>query len=288
MIKWHNSLIDDLARRRCILFLGAGVSMNSIGDKGKTPPSWKGFLEHCLHEIDKPQQIKKMINNEDYLTACEIIRSKLQRGQFDSLLKEEFLVPRYIKADIHELLFKLDCRIVITPNFDKIYETYVSNATEGTVIVKNYYDDDIASVIKENGRVILKIHGTIDNTKNLIFSRKDYARARSSHRDFYEILNALSLTHTFLFIGCGINDPDIRLLLEDSFFKHNSTKPHYLISSDKSINSELKPIIEETLNVNILTYKEIKKSHLELTNSIEELLKLVEQKRLDIKQTMNW
>lgn len=288
MIKWHNSLVDDLARRRCILFLGAGVSMNSVGNDGKIPPSWKEFLMHCLENIDKPQQIKKLINNEDFLTACEIIRSKLQRGQFDSLLKEEFLAPKYIKAEIHELLFKLDCRIVVTPNFDKIYETYVSKATEGTAIVKTYYDDDIASVIRENGRVILKIHGTIDNTKNLIFSRKDYAKARSSHRDFYEILNALSLTHTFLFIGCGINDPDIRLLLEDSFFKHNSTKPHYLISSDKSINSELIPIIEETLNVNILTYKEIRKKHGELIKSISELLKLVEQKRLEIKQTMNW
>ncbi|VAF85051.1 SIR2 family protein [Enterobacter hormaechei] len=288
MIKWHNSLVDDLARRRCILFLGAGVSMNSVGNDGKIPPSWKEFLTHCLDSIDKPQQIRKLINNEDFLTACEIIRSKLQRGQFDSLLKEEFLAPKYIKAEIHEPLFKLDCRIVVTPNFDKIYETYVSKATEGTAIVKTYYDDDIASVIRENGRVILKIHGTIDNTKNLIFSRKDYAKARSSHRDFYEILNALSLTHTFLFIGCGINDPDIRLLLEDSFFKHNSTKPHYLVSSDKSINSELVPIIEETLNVNILTYKEIRKSHGELIKSINELLKLVEQKRLEIKQTMNW
>ncbi|HAH0506168.1 TPA: SIR2 family protein, partial [Escherichia coli] len=184
--------------------------MNSVGKGNSRPPSWKQFLEGCLPELSSGSslQIKRLIKNEDYLTACELIKAKLPKGRFDEIAKNAFLNPHYAKADIHEFLFKLDCRIVVTPNFDKIYETYVSKETEGTVSVKNYFDSDIASAIKDSGRVILKIHGTIDNTSNLIFSRSDYAKARSQYRDFYEILNALGLTHTFLFIGCGANDPD--------------------------------------------------------------------------------
>ncbi|EFO4378930.1 SIR2 family protein, partial [Escherichia coli] len=210
--------------------------MNSVGKGNSRPPSWKQFLEGCLPELSSGSslQIKRLIKNEDYLTACELIKAKLPKGRFDEIAKNAFLNPHYAKADIHEFLFKLDCRIVVTPNFDKIYETYVSKETEGTVSVKNYFDSDIASAIKDSGRVILKIHGTIDNTSNLIFSRSDYAKARSEYRDFYEILNALGLTHTFLFIGCGANDPDIRLLLEDAFFKHNAVKPHYMVMADKS------------------------------------------------------
>ncbi|HBE6433290.1 TPA: SIR2 family protein, partial [Escherichia coli] len=214
--------------------------MNSVGKGNSRPPSWKQFLEGCLPELSSGSslQIKRLIKNEDYLTACELIKAKLPKGRFDEIAKNAFLNPHYAKADIHEFLFKLDCRIVVTPNFDKIYETYVSKETEGTVSVKNYFDSDIASAIKDSGRVILKIHGTIDNTSNLIFSRSDYAKARSQYRDFYEILNALGLTHTFLFIGCGANDPDIRLLLEDAFFKHNAVKPHYMVMADKSIHRD--------------------------------------------------
>ncbi|EEY5898229.1 SIR2 family protein, partial [Escherichia coli] len=215
--------------------------MNSVGKGNSRPPSWKQFLEGCLPELSSGSslQIKRLIKNEDYLTACELIKAKLPKGRFDEIAKNAFLNPHYAKADIHEFLFKLDCRIVVTPNFDKIYETYVSKETEGTVSVKNYFDSDIASAIKDSGRVILKIHGTIDNTSNLIFSRSDYAKARSEYRDFYEILNALGLTHTFLFIGCGANDPDIRLLLEDAFFKHNAVKPHYMVMADKSIHRDM-------------------------------------------------
>lgn len=290
MINWDKSLVSDLARRKCILFLGAGVSMNSVGKGNSRPPSWKQFLEGCLPELSSGSslQIKRLIKNEDYLTACELIKAKLPKGRFDEIAKNAFLNPHYAKADIHEFLFKLDCRIVVTPNFDKIYETYVSKETEGTVSVKNYFDSDIASAIKDSGRVILKIHGTIDNTSSLIFSRSDYAKARSQYRDFYEILNALGLTHTFLFIGCGANDPDIRLLLEDAFFKHNAVKPHYMVMADKSIHRDMVPVIEKTLNVNMLTYRTNKGSHQVLTDSLKELVQLVENARTELKESMNW
>ncbi|PHM73574.1 SIR2 family protein [Xenorhabdus kozodoii] len=126
------------------------------------------------------------------------------------------------------------------------------------------------------------------DTKNLIFSRSDYAKARSKNRDFYELINALSLTHTFLFIGCGVNDPDIKLLLEDSFFKHDATKPHFMISSDKSIHKDMIKLIEDTLNLTILHYKSSKGDHSELTNSLFELVSLVEEERINLKETMNW
>lgn len=290
MINWDKNLVSDLARRKCILFLGAGVSMNSTGKDKARPPSWKAFLENCLSNLNgqSSAQIKRLIKNEDFLTACELIKAKLPKGSFSSISKSAFLNPQYTKAEIHEFLFKLDCRIVVTPNFDKIYETYVTGETEGTVSVKNYFDDDIATVIKDSGRVILKIHGTIDNTQKMIFSRSDYAKARSHYRDFYEILNALSLTHTFLFIGCGANDPDIKLLLEDAFFKHNAGKPHFMVISDKSLHKDMIPVIEKTLNVNILTYKAPKDNHQALTDSLKNLVQLVDDERVTIKDSMNW
>ena len=36
MIDWHQTtLVDDLARRRCVIIIGSGVSRHSSGENGK-------------------------------------------------------------------------------------------------------------------------------------------------------------------------------------------------------------------------------------------------------------
>ncbi|EOI5728862.1 hypothetical protein ACMS09_002310 [Cronobacter malonaticus] len=84
------------------------------------------------------------------------------------------------------------------------------------------------------------------------------------------------------------NDPNIRLLLEDAFFKHNALKLHYIVASDKSIHKDMMPDIEKTLNVNMLVCKTSKGSHQELINSLKNLVQQVEIARLELKENMNW
>ena len=138
----------------------------------------------------------------------------------------------------------MDSRIVITPNFDHIYDDHAGTQTGGTISVKSYYDDDVAEVIRRGDRLILKMHGTISTPNNLIFSRNDYAKARIEHAHFYKILEALAITHTFLFLGAGINDPDIRLLLEDYAFRFRYSRKHYFILPKSALTEEEKEIME--------------------------------------------
>lgn len=52
MIDWPKELITEIARRRCVLFFGAGISMNSVSMDGKLrPPSWGEFLLNAIGEI---------------------------------------------------------------------------------------------------------------------------------------------------------------------------------------------------------------------------------------------
>ena len=158
------------------------------------------------------------------------------RDQFNALVTNEFLTPRFSHAPIYEAIFDLDSRIVATPNFDKIYETFANHKAAGSIRIKHHYDADIAEAIRRSDRLILKIHGTIDSPNTMIFTRQEYAAARTKYQSFYSILEALALTHTFLFLGCGTNDPDLRLLLEDNFFRHASTSPHIFVLPRKSLH----------------------------------------------------
>lgn len=287
MIDWPQEVISDLARRRSVVFIGAGISRHSKNPHGRRPKTWTELLHSIAQGINPNRHIVSLIRERDYLTACEVIKQAVGRAAFHQHLRNEFLTPGYQHAPIHEEIFKLDSRIVATPNFDKIFETYANHAAGGSIILKQHYDPDIAEAIRGTDRIIVKVHGTIDSPNQMIFTRNEYAKARERYRSFYSLLEALFLTHTFLFLGCGVNDPDIRLLLEDTFFKHPSSRPHVFVLPRREIHNSVKVVLEESMNLRILTYNPVN-DHKELVESIGQLTNYVDNLRDDLGNTRNW
>lgn len=287
MIKWPEEVVTDISRRRCVIFLGSGISQNSASATGVRPKTWRDFLESAIVDIAPQKHIKKLLREGDYLTACEVIKRALGREEFTRVIRREFLTPKYQAAKIHEKIFKLDSRIVATPNFDKIYETYANAQAHGSIVVKHHYDGDVSSVIRGSDRVILKVHGTIDSPEDLIFTRAEYAEARTKYSAFYDLLRALVLTHTFVFLGCGVNDPDIKLLLEDSLFKYRSSRMHVMLLPKGSLHGSVVEVVQDTMNLNIIEYSP-KDNHKELLEAVSALSDLVDQERELIRSSMNW
>uniref|UniRef100_UPI003BABA31A SIR2 family protein n=1 Tax=Stappia sp. TaxID=1870903 RepID=UPI003BABA31A len=272
MIEWPQQLLKDLKDRRVVVFLGSGVSRNSIGRDGvKRPPLWKDFLEIGLNRIGKngTAHIKKAIRDCDYLHACEWIKNKLDEDWIP-LLRQEFYDPAYNPSEMHDAIFRLDQRIYLTPNFDNIFDNFVSHETGGLVSVKEYCSDDVHSFLRDDRLYIIKIHGSIDSPNDVIFTYKDYASARVKHAAFYDVLDACLLSHTFLIIGCGISDPDLALLLENQKFNFPSSRPHYLVTSSKMSN-DLKTSLRGNRNLKCITYDPAN-SHEELLASLKELV----------------
>ena len=287
MINWPNDLVTDVARRRCVIFIGAGISRNCTNARGLSPKTWEDFLRFCASTLQNKRHILSLINKGDLLTACDILKRTLGRDAFVQKLKDEFLTPQYHHAPIHETIFRLDSRIVATPNFDKIYETYANHAANGSIIVKDNHHQDLPDAIRSDGRLILKIHGSIDTPDRLVFTRSEYAEARWRFRDFYRVLEALTMTHTFLFLGCGLNDPDLRLLMEDIFFRHPYSRKHVMVLPRRVLHPDVRSIVEDTMSLRILDYSPANQ-HEELVKSLDNLSLLVEQQRLDLKKSGNW
>lgn len=119
-MKWPIDIIEKIAKRKVVLFLGAGISANSISKDGKKhPPTWEQFLNVVLNDIsnkDLNDYIKKILHEKDYLTACEVLVNQIGDERFERIAREEFLTPKYQSHKIHENILKLDSKIVITPN----------------------------------------------------------------------------------------------------------------------------------------------------------------------------
>lgn len=274
MIAWPQMLINDLEARRVVIFLGSGVSRNSIGEDNITrPKTWQSFLEDAAQRVNISDEVTPFMQSRDYLTVLDLIRNRSTRDAYAEIVKQEYLDPRYSEATIHELIYKLDANIVLTPNFDKIYDVYASSKSRGTTAIKQYYELDLARYVRGDRRVVVKIHGSVDSPENMIFGRRDYAEARVKHSWFYDILKSLILTHTFLFIGCGTDDPDIRLLLEDAQFSAGFAREHYFLAANGSITPGFKVILESTMNLRVLeyAYDQETKDHSDLTDSLAQL-----------------
>jgi len=289
MIEWPPQLVQDLARRRAILFLGAGVSKNSVSelDPNRRPPTWEEFLREGLSLCDNPKKhIQSLLKRSDYLTACEIIKVKLD-DRWNHLVDEQFVKPRFQHADIHRNIFKLDSRIVLTQNVDRIYDTFASSESSGTVYVKDYSKADVAQVVRGDRRCVLKAHGTVDTPNEMIFTREDYVRARVSHSSFYSVLDALAVTHTLLFIGCGVSDPDVQMMLERHAYAFPGSRPHYMVTPRNAFHNEVAESLKRNMNLRFLFYKP-QDHHAELGKSLHELVQLVEQGRLKLLETRDW
>lgn len=290
MISWPEDLVQDIAARRSVLFLGAGVSKNARNAKGEHPKDWREFLQHLASrapEQDQRKEILLCVEDADLLTACELARKYLQPDGFKSELLREFADKGFQAADIHDDLARVDSRFVLTTNFDKLYENRANQIQENTVLVKTYYDVDVADVFRRSQRVVLKVHGTIDSPDRTIFTRSQYALARRDHAHFYQMLRGLFVTHTHVFLGASLRDPDLQILLEDHAYRFEGSRPHFIVMPRDSARAGTLKVMEETMNLRALLY-DAADDHGELAQSVAALVPLVEAARAHLALTTDW
>lgn len=290
MFNWPNDLVSDIARRTCVLYIGAGVSANSSSAKGISPPTWEAFLRSCLTKINKADcaYIEQLLSQKDLLSACEVIIDKIGTAEFNNVAQDAFRRPGFKPASIHETIYNLDARLVITPNVDKIYEQYAQATSCGTIVVKKQTEHDISNFIRSTDRVILKAHGSIDAPNEMIFSKYQYNEARYKYSGFYKLLDSLALTHTYVFIGCGLNDPNIRLTLENYNFGFPGCKPHYFVAADTAMNPDLEQSLLKNCNLKVIKYDNSDGKHEKLLPALNDLVALVEDERNKIAGSQNW
>lgn len=279
-IRWPENLIEELAYRRAILFLGSGVSATAKNDEGNSPETWGKFLKNIKElminpTVDDNEFINQMLGQENYLLALQAIYKLSDPGAYSKYLKDKFSRGGFQPSNVHKAIKKINSKIVITTNFDKIYE----NLCNEDLYVKYDYQKakSIISNIKSPENIIIKAHGTIDDTDDMIFTSEQYFNAQENYPEFYSLLRALFMTNTVLFLGYSLSDPDINLILESLVNTSSSAAPHYIVLKEGTS----KHIInhwESTYNVRCLEYGP---NYENFEENIVELQELVEQLRIE-------
>lgn len=279
---WPESLVAEIAERRCIIFLGAGASAGCLDPTGARPPGWDRLLRDALATVRDPdiaRLVEAMLTKEQYLDAAEVVFSRIEAADARNFFRSRFYTPHYEKSEIHELVLELDPKIVVTTNYDEIYDDYCAggDARDG-YSVRKYYEDNVLDEIRSTARVVLKAHGCITDTSKMVLTRSQYFHARAKHPGFFSILESLFLVNTLLFVGYGLADPDISLVLESAQLSVPSRHPHYALMASGR-HAAVTQSMRATYNVRILDYDAPGGDHSQALEALRELRDLVNSYR---------
>lgn len=217
---------EELVIGNAAYFVGAGISVDS------KLPDWNGLIKPFTDKMglqikgkDMPLMAQYVINEEagNRGPLINAISRKLRRD-FSPNAK-------------HESIAKTNLKTIWTTNYDNLLEKSFTN----TIVDIKVNDDGIAREMPETQLEIIKMHGCIFNS-----NRNDIIITQADYEDFFlnrpataQRLKMDLLQKSFLFIGYGYGDPNIKnIITEARRLTGNNTRQHYLITKGEKNNKE--------------------------------------------------
>lgn len=232
------SVLENAAQeKKLVIFAGAGVSKNCRNSKGEKMLGWRELLEKLgdldIYSPKVRQTVSKLVDAGRLLDAAECLKYHADHlgdmSEFETRFKE--LIEggdrsHFRKSEWHEEILKINPSIIITTNYDKIFERDPNFYYE----VQQYDSKRLGDRVRANASLFIKLHGTSDNPGEMILARRDYSKLQRRGVHTLNVVKALMMTHTFLFVGYSLGDPDLQIMLQDLFSHQSISSPHFMLA----------------------------------------------------------
>lgn len=272
---WPHSIIDSVQKGNLVLVVGAGVSASSSNSAGEFPPTWKDLIKklsiHATGNGGIGKDFDRLVESNALLDAAEFLMVVAARNGRVNDVKAAInrITDRPDKGDHfrgskwHSALFATTPSVIITTNYDKIIE----RASQSGYAVHNYSSQTIGQDLRRGEPILIKVHGSVDDTENIILTQTDYSRLYREGRHALDVIRALFLTRVMLFVGYSVGDPDIRILLQNTVGGLGQTSSHYMLTP--KLEHFQKMMMEKAFGVTPLEY-DPKDGHREALEYLEE------------------
>jgi hypothetical protein len=200
-------LVDDMQAPSGVLpFVGAGLSIPLKF------PGWTGFIIAQARAARIEPLIRERLTVGQFEEAAEDLLKALGPRAFHDAIEDAFGDHRLSIAKICgpvTLLPRLASGPVITTNFDHVLETVFKNAGLPFQDVACGARVDTASkAMTHNRRVLLKIHGDVNDRTDRILTLTDYRKhygQKQISRPLGHLLKQILSSRPVLFLGCSLN-----------------------------------------------------------------------------------
>jgi SIR2-like domain len=125
---------------------------------------------------------------------------------------------------------------------------------------------------------VLEVHGDIDRKDTVVLSERDYRDLVYRSPGYRAALNTLFITRTVLFVGAGLTDPDITLVLESVSESFGGKGPrHYALLPRREAGDAESDHWRDFFGIRLLQYS-ASKGHPELDEFLDQLRNKVEER----------
>lgn len=258
-------LIAALRRREVVPLIGSGLSKQA----SDAIPNWKELLLQLTEKAndegwldpDDRLQVEALVDSGSFLGAAEHLASVFPGDAWISFLESKFPSGGVPPSHAHMSLWKLHPSLIITTNYDRLIENSYAVEYHEVPTVMTYRQADTMQRAIQAGRLsqtppmIFKIHGSIDAPSELILTEKQYRDLIYRQPGYRLILSTLFIARVVLMIGFSVDDPELRLLLENhrDALKYRSSPDYAFL--DIPPNSVRARRLREDFGVQVISYE---------------------------------
>ena len=273
-------LIQSIKERRCVLFVGAGISARVRVKDGKNLPLWKELLErmidwsvkHRIHLQADPVELRSVLKKGRLLVVAEELQQCIA-GQLGQCLAEILHSGTAKPSDAHRAICKTNWVSVLTSNYDALIEGAYALESSGILPPAHSHHsvNQAINCLRNSTHFVFKVHGDLNSPESIILGNRDYSRLLYLNPAYRSFLETVFSTYTVLFVGFGNNDPDLNAVVDRlSTVYERSISQHYILVSEKDFSGMEKRRLLEDKRLDCITYE-----HDSTHSQVEEFLKAV-------------
>ena len=223
------------------LFIGSGLS------RAAGYADWKGILKEAATDIGLSVE-----KESDLISLAEYYVNNKGRAKINTTISKYFS-QKIPSTETHRILATLPIKSYWTTNYDKLLERTFDEMEVPYSFLTD--DDSFKKYIIGEGILLHKLHGDVDTPSEAVITKKDYEEFAYKHEILLAKLKGEMCSKSFLFLGYGFQDTDIKHILTRIrlFYKDDPAKRHYCIVEKLSR--------EENESEEDFAYRERKQEH---------------------------
>jgi hypothetical protein len=194
---------QDLNKCGAAIMIGAGFSRCASRhvDGSKKLPLWNDLCEKLVRELNPHQREREFT---DPLRLAEEYRAYFGQAALSQLIRAEINDLSWQPGVLHRDLLTLPWAEVMTTNWDSLLERAAQGVHRPIYTLVNK-QSELASARSPR---IVKLHGSVDVTDQLIFAQEDYRKYPQNFAAFVNFARQVFIENELCLLGFSGDDPN--------------------------------------------------------------------------------
>lgn len=230
------------SENRLVIFVGAGVSMNS------GIPSWNKFIETLKQELPS-----RLSCETDAMKVAQLYKDSRGHKEYMDKVKEILLYNKAVPNQLHRSILSLNPCHIITTNYDDLIEQELQNEFMQYDVVRE--DKDITHIVCPN--TLVKMHGDCAKD-NIVLTEKDYYDYSTNFPLIKAYVQSLFASKVVLVVGFSFADMNLKMILNklQNILSENMQRA-YLLSCEEPDYIMRQYYEKKGINILYLSEKEV-------------------------------